>query len=465
MTQTDDLKHLPEFIEKMEKEGLDPVIIDTFSHYYRKVVTGETGMIRNRDIEPLSGESIPRLDELSAFKEEGEKAISKTVRIILNGGLGTSMGLTGPKSLLEARQGKSFLSIIVERAAKTSMQLAFMNSFNTHRETEAALGEYDFSPSHISFLQHKFPKILQKDLCPATWLKDPDLEWNPPGHGDIYSALYTSETLSELTEKGYEYAFISNCDNLGADMDNALLGYFAQKRFPFMMEVCRRTPADMKGGHIARKKEGGLVLRESAQCPEEEMDAFQNIDRFRYFNTNNLWINLLYLDDMIKEKGKVLLPMILNPKTLDPRDKNTPKVFQVETAMGAAISLFEGSAAVEVPRTRFFPVKKCNDLLILRSDCFKMTEDKNLVLNPERNQKNDLPLVKLDEQYYKYIDAFNARFPEGPPSLIGCESLQIEGDIRFEKNISVTGRVKIKNTAAKQKVIREGTILDADITF
>lgn len=61
-----------------------------------------------------------------------------------------------------------------------------------------------------------------------------------------------------------------------------------------------------------------------------------------------------------------------------------PQVFQLETAMGAAIECFKGAGAVAVPRYRFAPVKKCNDLLLLRSDAYVVNEHYNIVLAPER---------------------------------------------------------------------------------
>ncbi len=120
-------------------------------------------------------------------------------------------------------------------------------------------------------MQHKFPKILQKDYSPASWPKNPKLEWNPPGHGDVYTALLTSGMLDSLLADGIIYAFISNSDNLGARLDESLLGYFAHHQFPFMMEVAEKTPADIKGGHLARHKNGRLILREAAQCPANEL--------------------------------------------------------------------------------------------------------------------------------------------------------------------------------------------------
>jgi UTP--glucose-1-phosphate uridylyltransferase len=150
-----------------------------------------------------------------------------------------------------------------------------------------------------------------------------------------------------------------------------------------------------------------------------------------------------------------------NPKTLDPRNEESPAVYQIETAMGAAISLFEDAAAIKVPRSRFFPVKKCNDLLAVRSDCFPLTKENNLTLNPKR--KSDTIKINLDPKYYGKIDLFDERFTEGVPSLVDCESLTIEGDVRFEKNILIKGKVKIKNNNISQAVIKEGTILEGSV--
>jgi len=173
--------------------------------------------------------------------------LSKTVRIVLNGGLGTSMGLVGPKSLLKVKHGRSFLEILLRQAERSNSRLALMNSFNTHTATLAALDTLKPSQPPLCFLQHKFPKILQGALAPVSWPANRELEWNPPGHGDVYAALYASGMLQKLLDEGVRHAFICNSDNLGAGIDEALLGYFAENRFPFMMEVAEKTPADEKG--------------------------------------------------------------------------------------------------------------------------------------------------------------------------------------------------------------------------
>ena len=459
--------HLAAFTEKMQKEGLQPLVIETFAHYYNKLLSGETGLVYDREIQPVTAGEIEDFKNLNKHAAAGQRAFRHSVRIVLNGGLGTTMGLTGPKSLIKAKNGKTFLEIILKQAENSGVQLALMNSFNTHDATLAALSKLNPSPAPFQFLQHKFPKIRQQDLAPAVWPQNPKLEWNPPGHGDVFTALNTSGMLAQLLENDMRYAFIHNLDNLGARMEEPLLGYFAEHGFSFMMEVAEKTPADIKGGHLARQHNGRLLLREAAQCPRDEVAAFQDITRYGFFNTNNIWINLEALKTLFEKEHTMNLPMILNPKTLDPRDENSPPVFQIETAMGAAISLFDDTTAVRVPRSRFLPVKSCNDLLALRSDCFVMKEKNNLKINPKRLSKGrgDTIKIKLDPKFYGKIDLLEARFKEGLPSLVNCESLSIEGDVYFEGNVTIKDSVTIKNSQNSPAVIKNGTVIDKDLYF
>jgi UTP--glucose-1-phosphate uridylyltransferase len=454
--------HVTAFAAKMRAHGLPPMVIDTFAHYYRRVVAGETGLIPDCTIGRVLPEEVRFNADPAACAAAGARLMNRSVQIVLNGGLGTSMGLQGPKSLLIAKQGQSFLQIILNHAAHCGIRVALMNSFSTDKPTRQAIKALNPADPPLIFLQHKFPKILQKDLSPATWPRQPDLEWNPPGHGDIFTALKTSGVLRQLLDQGVVYALICNCDNLGAVLDPCLLGYFAQKGAPFMMEVAEKTPSDIKGGHLARTLEGRLVLREAAQCPEQEIAAFQDIKRYGYFNTNNIWINLEALDALLKAQPILPLPMILNPKTLDPRDPNSPPVFQVETAMGAAISLFENAAALCVPRSRFLPVKKCNDLLVLRSDCFLLDDRGRLVPNPARSAPLP-PRIDLDSRYYGFVDRFEERFPEGPPSLVDGTGLAVKGDVRFEAGVTIRGCVAIINPDPSQAVVKAGTVIDRDL--
>ena len=457
---------LGESVEKMRAEGVADLAIRNFEHYYGLLEAGEAGMLAESEIEPV--ESVPDADELPDGGDAARDALDRTVVLKLNGGLGTSMGMTRAKSLLEAKDGLSFIDVIarqvleVRKRTGARLPLVLMNSFYTRDDTLSALERYADLPADVplDFVQGKVPKIDASDLSPASWPDDPDLEWAPPGHGDLYTALVTSGMLGELLEHGYEYAFVANADNLGATLDERILGWFARERLPFVMEVADRTEADRKGGHLAQRAGGGLVLREVAQTPDEDIDSFQDVHRHRYFNTNTLWVNLPALSSLMDEREGVLgLPMIVNRKTVDPGDSDSPAVIQLETAMGAAIDVFDGAAAVRVPRSRFAPVKTTNDLLVVRSDAYELTDDARVVVSASR-ELDGLPLVDLDSSYFKLLRDFDARFPGGPPSLVECERLVVEGDVAFGSGVKVRGSVTVSQDGSEQRRVEDGGVLE-----
>jgi len=432
----------------MAKGGVHPTAIAVFAHSYGVLASGETGMLAETDLEPIA--ELPRLADLETDPSAAKAAMAATAVVKLNGGLGTSMGLDKAKSLLQVRPGKSFLDIIAEQVIAlrkeydVALPVVFMDSFRTSDDTLAALASHpglatDGLP--LDFLQNREPKLRSDDLTPVSWPADPSLEWCPPGHGDIYTALDASGLLRQLLDSGFRYLFVSNADNLGARPDPALAAWFAASGSPFAAEFCRRTAADRKGGHLARRvSDGQLVLRESAQTRPEDEDAFGDINRHRFFNTNNLWLDLVALDAVLQANDGVLgLPIIRNVKTVDPADSSSPEVIQIETAMGAAIGVFEGAGAIEVDRSRFLPVKATSDLLVLRSDAYELTDDAQVRLSPSRSAA---PLVDLDKPY-KLVNDFDARFPAGAPSLIDAERLTVKGDWTFGKDVTVVGTATV----------------------
>ncbi len=433
----------------MAEAGVDEVAVETFAHYFRLLEHGETGMIPESSIEPVEME---RIDDVEVDDEVGAEAIRHTVVIKLNGGLGTSMGMDRAKSLLCVRRGLSFLDIIARQVLHLRKQhdatlpLLLMNSFRTSADTMAALSRYDdlaVPGLPLEFLQNKVPKLLAKDLSPVSWPQDPDLEWCPPGHGDVYTALRGTGLLDTLIEQGYRHVFVSNSDNLGAVPDARVAGWFAQTGAPFAIESVRRTPSDRKGGHFARRKsDGRLVLRESAQTLRKDADALADLERHRFCSTNNLWFDLAAMKAALDARDGILgLPLIRNLKTVDPGDKSTPEVVQVETAMGSAIEVFEGSRLIEVGRERFVPVKTTNDLLVLRSDVYDIGKD--FALDPVC----EVPFVDLDGNHYGLVGQFDKHFPEGAPSLREATSLRIEGDWTFGRGVKVVGDVTLASGA------------------
>jgi UTP--glucose-1-phosphate uridylyltransferase len=453
-------------LRRMRADGVSDVGVATFAHYVERLRAGEVGQLPESEIAPV--DELPDAAELPADEEGTRDALARTVVIKLNGGLGTSMGMTGPKSLLEVKDSLTFLDIVARQILHlrertgARLPLVLMNSFATRDASLAALAAYpelavDSIPG--DFVQSKVPKLRAEDLAPVDWPADPALEWAPPGHGDLYPSLLSSGLLDALLDAGYAHAFVANVDNLGAVMDERILAWFARERIPFAMEVADRTPADRKGGHLARRAGGGgLVLREVAQTPDADLDAFQDIGRHRYFNTNTLWISLRALADVLRERDGVLgLPMIVNRKTVDPADGDSPAVVQLETAMGAAIDVFDGARAIRVGRERFAPVKTCNDLLALRSDAYELHEDGRIVVAAQRT---GAPLVDLDPAYFKLVRDFDARFAAGPPSLVDCDSLTVRGDVAFGAGVVVRGEVVVEHEGEGQRRIDDATVLE-----
>jgi UTP--glucose-1-phosphate uridylyltransferase len=445
-------------VEKMRREGLPEIAVETFAYYERRLREGEQGMLTESELEPL--EELPDAADLPPG---GADELDRVVVLKLNGGLGTSMGMTRAKSLLEVKDGHSFLDIIVRQVlhlreqTEARLPLLLMNSFATRDDSLAALDRYPELPVDLplDFVQGKVPKLLADGFDPVEWPSDPALEWAPPGHGDVYTSLATSGVLGEMLDRGYEYLFLSNSDNLGAALEPRILGWFAAEGLPFLSEVTDRTEGDKKGGHLARRRGGGLVLRETAQTPDEDMEAFQDTSRHRFFNCNTIWLDLRALQQTLEERDGVLgLPMIVNRKTVDPTDSSSPEVIQLETAMGAAIDAFDGAGALRVPRSRFAPVKTTNDLLALRSDAYELADDWTVRLASARDGRP--PLVELDSEHFKLLSDFEARFEEGPPSLVECERLTVEGDVSFGRGVTVRGSVTVEGP----RRIEDGTVLE-----
>ena len=440
---------------------------NAFKYNFKMLTSGANLMIPETAISPV--DSLPKYEDLSVEEPE---LLKKCVIVKLNGGLGTGMGLEKAKSLLDLKEGNTFLDFIALQVNKMrsdyKVNLAFMlmNSFATSADTLEYLSKYSDLATEglpLEFQQNKAPKIFKDGLAPAAWPTKPECEWCPPGHGDLYPAMVGSGTLDSLLAKGYEYMFVSNSDNLGATMDVKLLTWFAKSGAPFAMECAERTDADKKGGHLASSKEGGLLLRESAQCPDEDEKEFQNVGKYKFFNTNNLWVNLKELKAAFdKFDGALPLPVINNGKTVDPRDKASPKVLQLETAMGAAISCFPGAAAIQIPRTRFAPVKTTADMLALMSDAYEVTPDHRMVLKEAR--AGVPPTVKLDDAY-KFVDNLKKLVPGAPPSLINCKKFVVEGkNIVIEAGVVIEGSVKVTNESGEAKTLAAGTY-SADVAL
>lgn len=435
-------------LAKAEAAGAHPTELAALRRRLEQLTSSDAGQLPGSELEPLP--DLPQLEELPEPSPEQARAVlDRLVVVKLNGGLGTSMGLSGPKSLLTVKPGHSFLDIFTlqvlalreEHGAR--LPLLLMDSPSTRDPSLEALrrhaGTADNGPVPLDFLQGREPKIRADDLLPVEWPQAPELEWCPPGHGDLYTALAASGILDDLLDAGVRWCFVSNADNLGARPDPRLAAWVADEGVPFAMEAVRGTPADRKGGHLALHRDR-TVLRETAQVPDGDT-SFTDVERWRFYNTNNLWIDLQALRELqAAEPGGPALPLIVNRKTVDPSDPDSTPVLQLETAMGAAIGSIEGARAVHVPRERFAPVKTTDDLLVVRSDAYELT--------PQGQMRGTFdaspPVVSLDKQHYRLLPGFERRFPAGAPSLRRCATLTVQGDVTFGADVVVEGTVVVE---------------------
>jgi len=449
-------------MKKGGKESNTSAAINSFKHKFEALVSGVSTVIPECALAPVA--SLPDFEKLEITNKP--ELLQKAVVLKLNGGLGTldraisSVSVTGQHTCLDLI-AKQVEYIKIEHK-QPNLQFMLMSSSSASEDTKALSMYPILGSSDLEFVQNKAPKVHSTDMSPADWPANIDHEWCPSGNGDLFASMVSSGTLDKLLEKGTKYMFVSNSDNLGATVDVKLLTYFVDSGAPLMMEVAARTDADKNRGHLATlKKTGDMTLREAAQCSKEDESAFQDTSKYGYFSTNNLWIDLEKLKALFdRHDGTLPLPVMVSEKTVDPSDKNSAKVIHLGTALGAAISCFEGAIAVLTSRRRFLPVETCDDLFALRSDAYVTTPDFQLELVPERNGVP--PVVKLDERY-KLVDAMDSLIPNGVPSLKDCNFLRIEGPMDFAAGVVIKGDVTIKST--QKGTVPQGTYKDQVITL
>ncbi|XP_057501687.1 UTP--glucose-1-phosphate uridylyltransferase-like [Actinidia eriantha] len=443
---------LPQISEN-EKSG--------FINLVARYLSGEAQHIEWSKIQTPTDEVVVPYDSLAPAPEdaaETKKLLDKLVVLKLNGGLGTTMGCTGPKSVIEVRNGLTFLDLIVIQIESLNAKygcnvpLLLMNSFNTHDDTQKIVEKYANSNIEIhTFNQSQYPRLVVDNFMPLPCKGNTGKDgWYPPGHGDVFPSLKNSGKLDALLSQGREYVFIANSDNLGAVVDLKILNHLVQNRNEYCMEVTPKTLADVKGGTLI-SYEGKVQLLEIAQVPDENVNEFKSIEKFKIFNTNNLWVNLGAIKRLVEEDA-LKMEIIPNPKEVD-----GVKVLQLETAAGAAIRFFDNAIGINVPRSRFLPVKATSDLLLVQSDLYTLN-DGFVTRNPARaNPAN--PSIELGPEFKKVAN-FLSRF-KTIPSIIELDSLKVTGDVWFGAGVTLKGKVFIAAKHGVKLEIPDGDVIES----
>ncbi|XP_054085664.1 UTP--glucose-1-phosphate uridylyltransferase isoform X2 [Zeugodacus cucurbitae] len=476
VTKRDALKSLENELERLqetapaEKRSELQKEMARFADLFGRFLQEEGPSIEWENIQKLPANAVMDYSKLNSPKNEQIRTmLDKLVVVKLNGGLGTSMGCHGPKSVIPVRSDLTFLDLTVqqiEHLNKTydaNVPLVLMNSFNTDEDTQKIIRKYTgFRVQIHTFNQSCFPRISRESFLPVA--KDCDVEkdidaWYPPGHGDFYDTFRNSGLLKKFIDEGREYCFLSNIDNLGATVDLAILNKLVGEErsaqpVEFVMEVTDKTRADVKGGTLINF-ENKLRLLEIAQVPKEHVDDFKSVKTFKFFNTNNIWAKLDAIDRVLRERT-LNMEIIVNNKTME----NGVRVVQLETAVGAAMKCFDGAIGINVPRSRFLPVKKTSDLLLVMSNLYHL-KNGSLVMSPQRMFPTT-PLVKLGENHFSKVKEFLGRFDK-IPDIIELDHLTVSGDVTFGRGVSLRGTVIIIANHGDRIDIPAGAILDNKI--
>ncbi|KAL6832800.1 UTP-glucose-1-phosphate uridylyltransferase [Trichoderma camerunense] len=434
------LTNLAETVEDPKEKKLFETEMDNFFALFRRYLNDKAkgnAVDWDRIAPPAQGQVV---DYEDLANTESVQFLNKLAVLKLNGGLGTSMGCVGPKSVIEVRDGMSFLDLSVRqieylnRTYSVNVPFILMNSFNTNDDTAAIIKKYEgHNVDILTFNQSRYPRIYKDSLLPVPKSFNSSItEWYPPGHGDVFESLYNSGILDQLLERGIEIIFLSNVDNLGAVVDLRILQHMVETKAEYIMELTNKTKADVKGGTII-DYEGSVRLLEIAQVPKEHVNEFKSIKKFKYFNTNNIWLNLSAIKRVV-ENNELAMEIIPNGKT---------------------IRHFNNAHGVNVPRRRFLPVKTCSDLMLVKSDLYTL---KHGQLQMSAARFGDAPLIKLGSDFKKVSD-FQKHIPS-IPKVLELDHLTITGAVNLGRGVTLKGTVIIVATEGSTIDIPPGSILE-----
>ncbi|EFO96774.1 hypothetical protein CRE_17186 [Caenorhabditis remanei] len=397
------------------------------------------------------------LKDLPTFDEKRTNILNKLAVIKLNGGLGTTMGCTKAKSLIEVREGYSFMDLAVlehQRMCETfgvDTPLYLMNSFYTDDDTKAYLAEKGYNKVK-TFVQSKCPRL---DAATNLPIEDDTQQWGddawcPPGHGNIFQSLQNTGVLDQLISEGREIIFVSNIDNTGANTSFQIVQLMIDQNVDYVMECTQKTHVDVKGGTLIEINNQMMHL-EMPQVPPENLPDFCSTKVFKIFNTNNIWVNL--------NAVKKLLPDIKSEIIVNKKNVRGREVLQLEFSIGGCIKNFPNALCVHVERNRFRPVKNLGDLLSLRSSLCDL--DRETFKIHHNHEMGVPPVISLDASIYTSVDEVDKRFPH---SLImkHCTEFNVVGDVHFGKNIQLTGKVTVESKSEKPATVPDNTVLKGE---
>jgi len=334
-----------------------------------------------------------------------------------------------------------------------------LNSIHTQDAVDEALQVHKSSGVEVhTFLQNVYPRMseITSNLLPNRPFRESDINnWYPPGSGDVFECFKDSGLLEKFIQQGKEWMLLSNVENLGAVVGRAnyrLLTQIFTTNAQFVLEVVERKTTDERGGVLVQDAaDGKLAVVQLSQVSRDKV-ALLSPKMFPYWSTNNSWVNL-----------KALLNLLKTHKLTLSVSKNIKGGFvQLESYAGSAINCFEKSIAVVTPRYRFQPIKTTADLFLLQSNIWVFEKGSPfLSLNPQREALGftDLPSVRFDYEHFGMLSQYQARF-KSMPNVIELEYLNVAGDVIFGFNVTLKGTVIVVAETGSKIVIPDGSVLE-----
>ncbi|XVF56735.1 hypothetical protein PTKIN_Ptkin06aG0144200 [Pterospermum kingtungense] len=365
------------------------------------------------------------LAPISGDIAENKQLLDKLVVVKFNGASGKNMGFSGPKSLIEVKNGSTSLDLIVNQIQSlnskygSNVPLLLMNSRRTHNDSLKVLDKYSSSMVEI----HPFSQgeQTQQELSANEEGED---EWYSSDHGAQFLSLLNSGTLDLLLSQGKEYALVINPDNVAAVVDPKILNHLTQNSIEYCMEVTPTTSTGLMN-FMASSLQGKFKLEDFTSNPTQSL-----VKKFKFIDTRNMWIDLKAIKRLI--------------------DNNALKLDELST-----LKLFEKSIGITIPQSRFLPLNSTSDLLLLQSDLYTFAEGA-LVHNELRTSPTN-PSISLGAEFEKISD-FKSRF-KSIPSIVRLDSLEVTGDVWFGADIALKGRVVIAAEPGVTLRIPDGVVL------
>ncbi|KIL68833.1 hypothetical protein M378DRAFT_21754 [Amanita muscaria Koide BX008] len=413
----------------------------------------EHRIIKWENVGPPTADSVTSYNVLPQ-SVDASMALNQLAIVKLDGLGQQSMGSSEATSNLEVKNGVTCLDLTVQQidslnsTYNADVLLIILSSYLTHDSILSSVKKYTDTRVNVTALhQSRYPSVPSLSSTRVQNSKSKSTVY-PPGHGDLYESLHRSGLLDQLLSQGKRYLFVSNSNNLGSTfvvhdldvaylliqsrMDLTVLQHIVDKKIEFAMEVTNTSDIDPEGG-IVLEYDGKIRLLERAQVPSDQLDKFKSLRKFGTFNTNNLWIYLPALKQVM-DSGGLNLDIIAKTKV----SEDGQSMIQLETAAGAAISHFKNVRIIKVPQSRFLPVKRPSDLLIVRSNLYHI-QDAQLVMNEQILFRP--PTIKLSE-HFRTVPELERRFAT-VPDLLELDQLTISGDVYLGRKVKLRGTIII----------------------